>query len=529
VGVLGVVLALVALGTAGAAPIPVTKMAALGDSITSAWNNGDKWDLSWSTGTNQTVNSHRNRLGGSSVKQELAVPGSRWNSGNNDQTPPIFRGVVGQAEAVAADTQYVTILTGSADLCRSDASTFLRDGSEPGTEQNGIPTPAEYANTIRAALQVLVGKNANVRVLLASIPNWAQLAAPEFTNKPLMNLCPVLFGTGGATANPNGFFQRIQALNAAAAAACGQFANCRYDGGAVFNVNLSPSDLTTYDNFHLTASGQAKIADLAWPTAAALLEGGSGGGGGGGSTPPDLAVSGTATPASARVGDGVELRLQARLLSGTIATNVELRATLPAGLQFVSSQTDRGPGCTGTQTLTCNLDFLNAQASTGNVIVTVRPTTAGPKTVPLQLSASQTDTAAGNNSASVSITVAGPAANPRPTVTRVGTNLRTVQARRGASFVTLAAAVQARNARSMVVSVTPAGSASRLSMLRGSRVGATTAQRRVKSITTRPGTVRRQLTLRLGRTAVRTGRRYVIVVTVRNAVGSRTIRIPVRG
>ena len=73
------------------------------------------------------------------------------------------------------------------------------------------------------------------------------------------------------------------------------------------------------------------------------------------------------------------------------------------------------------------------------------------------------------------------------------------------------------------------GSTSRLTMLRGSKVGATTATRGVKLITIRPGTVRRALALRLGKAAIVKGRRYLITVTVRNAFGAQTIPIPVRG
>jgi hypothetical protein len=126
----------------------------------------------------------------------------------------------------------------------------------------------------------------------------------------------------------------------------------------------------------------------------------------------------------------------------------------------------------------------------------------------------------------VAVTVGG----AKPTVKRVGTGpLRTVQARRAAAWVSLAAAVQARNATSMAVSVSRVGSTAKLTLLRGSKVGSTAARRGVKSITIKPGTVRRQLALRLGKSAVAQGRRYAIVVTVRNAAGSQTVRIPVRG
>jgi peptidoglycan/LPS O-acetylase OafA/YrhL/lysophospholipase L1-like esterase/anti-sigma regulatory factor (Ser/Thr protein kinase) len=526
--IVGVMLALIALGSAGAAPIPVSKMAALGDSITSAWDNGNKWERSWATGTEPAVNSHRARLGGTAAAQNLAVPASRWNSGSS---------LAAQAGAVDADAQYVAILTGSADMCNPTTTTFLRDENTPPSETKGIPRPGEYANTIRRALQALRAKNANVKVLVASIPNWVQLTSAEFSAKPLMNLCPLLFGTGGVTADVSGFDQRLKDLNSAAQAVCAEFpGNCAYDNGAVYSINLSPSDLTTFDNFHLTASGEAKISAATWPVAAALLEssgGGGGGGGGGGTVLPDLAVSGAANPASASVGQDVLLQLQALLLSGTSATNVQLWATLPAGLRLVSAQADRGAGCTGTQTIVCNLDFLGAGATAGNVTLNVRATAPGQHSVPLLVSSSQNDAAGGNNSGSVSVTVrqtSGGTAKPKPTVRRVrAAPSRTVQARRAAAWVSLRAAVQARNATSMLVAVSRVGSKARLTLLRGSKVGSTRARRAVKSITIRPGTAPRQLILRLRKAAIVKGKRYVIVVTVRNAVGSQTLRIPVRG
>jgi hypothetical protein len=390
VTLVGVMLALIALGGARAAPIPVSKMAALGDGLTSAWDDGNKWERSWATGTETAVNSHRARLGGTAAAQNLAVAGSRWNSGSSQGR---FRGLVAQARVVDADTQYVAILTGSADVCRPNAATFLRDGTTPRSEPNGIPRPVAYAGTIRLALQELRAKNADVKVLVASIPNWVQLTSAEFSAKPLMNLCPLLFGTGGVTADVSGFDQRLRDLNSAAQAVCAEFpGNCAYDNGAVYRIDFSPSDLTAFDNFHLTASGEAKISAATWPAASALLK------------------------------------------------------------------------------------------------------------------------------------------SPKPTVRRVrAAPRRTVQARRAAAWVPLTAAVQARNATSMLVAVSRVGSKARMTLLRGSRVGSTRARRAVKSITIRPGTAPRQLILRLRKAAIVKGKRHVIVVTVRNAVGSQTIRIPVRG
>jgi hypothetical protein len=209
---------------------------------------------------------------------------------------------------------------------------------------------------------------------------------------------------------------------------------------------------------------------------------------------------------------------------------VTLRASIPTGLTLVSAEADRGSGCSGTQTVVCAIGTLTTQASTATVTLTLRATRLGQFPVPLIVSGSPADTNLANNDASVSVAVTAAGASPRPTVRRVGAaTARTVQARRTPGWVSLSAAVQARNATSMLVTVSRVGSTARLTLLKGSKVGATTARRSLKSISIRPGTATRQLALRLGKAAIVKGRRYVIVVTVRNTVGSRTIRIPVRG
>ncbi len=532
VGSLVVVLCALLAGGAAADTIAVSKMAALGDSITAAWDpsrpghdpsSNTNWADSWSTGTDGAVSSHRARLGATAATQNLAIPGARWNSGTS---------IAAQAQQVAADTQYVTILPGSADACSPSAAGFLRTASTPAGEPNGIPTAAEYGSTLRSALNVLRSKNASMRVLVVSIPNWSQLRNPGFA--PVGDgLCPLLFGS-----DPGGFSQRLQELNSAAAAVCAEFSGtCAYDGGAAYGAGLAPADLTSYDNFHLSEAGEAKIAAATWPAAQALLQtggsGGGGGGGGGGSGTVDLSVSGSASPSPGTVGDGVVLRLQARLLSGALATNVVLSATLPAGLQLVSTQTDRGPGCIGTQIVVCNLDFLNGQATTGNVVLVARPTAPGQLTVPLEVSSAGGDANAADNRASLAVTIGGPGGGTTParaSVKRVGTTpLRTIQARRQTSWVSLAAAVQARNATSLRVSVVPFHRSAALTLLKGSRVGPQTAVRDVRSISIQPGTTTRQLALRLRAGALAKGKRYEIVITARNATSAQTIRIPVRG
>ena len=88
--------------------------------------------------------------------------------------------------------------------------------------------------------------------------------------------------------------------------------------------------------------------------------------GGGGGQPPDLAVQASATPAAPAVGDTITYVLNVRNVGGP-ASRAFLAVQLPSQVAFAASQTDRGPGCTGTATLACDLDFLS-----GDLVATVR-------------------------------------------------------------------------------------------------------------------------------------------------------------
>ncbi len=52
--------------------------------------------------------------------------------------------------------------------------------------------------------------------------------------------------------------------NQTLAAVCGQYANCRWDGLAAFNLQFTPEDISTVDYFHPSVAGQNHIATLTW-------------------------------------------------------------------------------------------------------------------------------------------------------------------------------------------------------------------------------------------------------------------------
>src|SRR5215203_6589854 len=121
---LAVVLAGLVAQPAWAAPPLPSSMAAIGDSITRAYDvccsYGDHPGQSWSTGSTSYdgIASHYERI----RQRNSAVTGHAYNdavSGAKMSAAPTQA-----TQAVSQDARYVTILLGANDLCTSSASTM---------------------------------------------------------------------------------------------------------------------------------------------------------------------------------------------------------------------------------------------------------------------------------------------------------------------------------------------------------------------------------------------------------------------
>jgi uncharacterized delta-60 repeat protein/uncharacterized repeat protein (TIGR01451 family) len=129
-----------------------------------------------------------------------------------------------------------------------------------------------------------------------------------------------------------------------------------------------------------------------------------GGGGGGGGQPPDLELTKAASVQTAAVGDTILYRLRARVKNAANASSVVVTDALPAGVELVSTKANRGPGCIGTTTLSCNLDFLSGQL-VGELEIVVRVTQPGTLVNTATVTAAQADPDRSNNTASATVTV----------------------------------------------------------------------------------------------------------------------------
>jgi lysophospholipase L1-like esterase len=229
-------------------------IAALGDSLTRGYGSdgsvGDVPSNSWATGGNPAVYSEYLRV----LARDGGVSG---HLGNYAQSGSNMAATLAQSDsAISQNAEFVTIWSGTNDVCRPDVSQMT--------------AVADYQSQFNSTLSKLSSALPNAQILVASIPNWyafwqAFQSDPNAQNA--WNLyndrCNDLFGPQASDADRLAISQSIQNLNNILSQTCANFSNCVYDNGAVYNLSFQPGDLT-YDYFHLSVSGQAKIAAALW-------------------------------------------------------------------------------------------------------------------------------------------------------------------------------------------------------------------------------------------------------------------------
>lgn len=230
-------------------------MAALGDSMTRAFvlcdDVGDCPEASWSTGTE--VDSHRRRL------ERLGAKVEAWNVAVSGAT---VSGLEAQARrAVATRAEYVTVLVGANDACRP-------------TESAMTPVDA-FARAFDRGLATLVEGLPSARVLVVSIPDLMRLwevgrgdpgTVATWTR---YGVCRSMLAAPGSeapadVARRRRVRARVEAYNAAMAAACAKHATCRWDGGAVFRDRFGLDSVSERDRWHPSREGQRRLSEVSW-------------------------------------------------------------------------------------------------------------------------------------------------------------------------------------------------------------------------------------------------------------------------
>ncbi len=245
--------------SAATTPALPSSMAAVGDSITQAASSGgslgtDYPQNSWSTGTNTTVNSQYLRL----LAIDPEISGHAYNDSVSGAKMADLNGQI--TVAVARRPDYLTVLIGGNDLCTDTVSQM---------------TPvATFQSEFKAAMDTLTLGSPNTHVFVASITNVYQLWQLFHNNWwarvvwSLGNICQSLLANPTSTnatdvARRAEVAQRNVDYNNALQQVCATYANCLFDGDAVYNVAFSSSDVAG-DYFHPSIAGQAKLASVTW-------------------------------------------------------------------------------------------------------------------------------------------------------------------------------------------------------------------------------------------------------------------------
>jgi lysophospholipase L1-like esterase len=251
-----VILAGLVAQPAWAAPPLPSSMAAIGDSITRAYDvccsYGDHPGQSWSTGSTgyDGIASHYERI----RQLNPAITGHAYNdavSGAKMSAAP------GQAaQAVSQGARYVTILLGANDLCTSSPSTMT--------------SPDSFQANFSRAMATLMAQDRTPYVFVSSIPNIYQLWQVLQGNSlarwvwSTANICQSMLGATRTEAERQQVMAREVAFNQILAEVCAGYARCRWDNKAVYNYQFSASQVSTLDFFHPSLSGQAALARVTW-------------------------------------------------------------------------------------------------------------------------------------------------------------------------------------------------------------------------------------------------------------------------
>jgi lysophospholipase L1-like esterase len=254
------VAALLPVTVSGAEPPPLpASMAAVGDSITQAASSGGGLGTnypanSWSTGTSTTVNSHYARL----RVVNPAIMGHAWNDSVSGAR---MVDLEGQMRVVAGQRpHYLTVLIGGNDLCTDTVG-----------EMTSV---AAFGAQFKAAMDTLTAGSSTTKVYVVGIPRVTQLwelFKSSFWARTVWSaggICQSLLANPTSTQAADvqrraQVAQRNVDYNTALAQVCAGYAQCRYDGDAVYDVVFAKSDVSG-DYFHPSVAGQAKLAAVTW-------------------------------------------------------------------------------------------------------------------------------------------------------------------------------------------------------------------------------------------------------------------------
>jgi lysophospholipase L1-like esterase len=252
-----VLLSLIALpARAATSPLP-NSIAAIGDSITQAYDvccyYGNHPGNSWSTGSASWdgIRSHYERI----LTLKPSISGRNYNDA--DSGARMGDAPAQAVKVVAQGARYVTIVMGANDVCRSSIP--------------AITTTDTYRAQFQQTLATLeAGLPSSAHIFVSSIPNIYHLwelfhgdATASFVWSTA-KICQSMLSSANTESDRQFVLSREKAFNDVLSQECGKYANCRFDGYAVFDYAFSKSQVSKLDYFHPSLSGQSALAAVTW-------------------------------------------------------------------------------------------------------------------------------------------------------------------------------------------------------------------------------------------------------------------------
>jgi hypothetical protein len=240
-----------------------------------------------------------------------------------------------------------------------------------------------------------------------------------------------------------------------------------------------------------------------------------GGGGGGGA---DLALT---LAASGRSADSIAYALTVAAANGGSGSNLVLTIQLPSGVMAVSESADRGSGCTGVTTLTCQLDWISGSL-VAHVNVIARVTTTDAFTTRASVTQIEPDPNPSNNSATLTMPASAPPPARLPTIGFGDTPVGLARVALVRRLVVVSSSFTPANADKLAVSLVDARTGLPLVLLPGSRVGAAITGKPHSVIQSRIGVALVTVALRVPRAVIRHPERYSMRLVLSASGGSST-------
>ncbi|WP_353807780.1 GDSL-type esterase/lipase family protein [Agromyces sp. SYSU T00194] len=233
-------------------------MAGVGDSITVAYDadgSGSFPQYSWSTGSSSTVQSHATRLVAAGASGLVTYNDAVVGAQAADLAPQVNA-------AISQGADYLTVQIGANDACTGTVGEMTSVGA--------------FSSSVAGALGTFADARPDAEILLTSIPNLKRMWALSKDNGwarfiwSIGDVCQSMLenptSTTTASEERRDTVQaRVDAFNGELAVICAALENCSFDDYRVADFEFTSSHISTFDYFHPSVAGQAKLAEITWP------------------------------------------------------------------------------------------------------------------------------------------------------------------------------------------------------------------------------------------------------------------------